>query len=274
MVDASDFTNPRRDQCANSTEAARLLNLPRLQLTRPMSNRILALLALCGLAFTTARAQDAVEKPAATKTEAVKTTAVARKPDAKPAAQAAPAPAATPEPVKKKGFFQRLFRGRERSTPRPVAKTTPTPAPKPTPTPAQRKIKRPVTATPSPTPNEPGGEEPKATPAPKKGRTKPVVAADKQGLPPAPPANADPEVLDKHKYDVARIKAMEDPEVQQLKVKSDTAATEEEAIKAQRAYSRALFDRMRKIEPSLKERIDRLEAGVMRRLDSQPPAPQ
>ena len=230
-----------------------------------MSKRLLVLLALCGLSFTTAPAQDPLG--ADTKTEEVAPKSAARRAVARTAAKTLPAPVATPAPVKKEGFFQRIFRPRQRSTPTPA-----TPAPEATPAP--RKPRRPVSATPAPEVAEPETGEPKATPAPKKGRNKRVVVADKKGLPPAPPANADPEVLEKYKYDVARSTAMEDPGLQQLKARADTASTDEEALKAQRAYSRELFDKMREIDSSLKDRLDRMEAALMKRLENQPPAPQ
>ncbi len=65
---------------------------------------------------------------------------------------------------------------------------------------------------------------------------------------------------------------MEDPEVQALKQKADEAVTDDEANKAQRAYNKALFAKMRKLDPLIKERIDRMEAAMMKRLNDQPGA--
>ena len=90
--------------------------------------------------------------------------------------------------------------------------------------------------------------------------------------PPSVPNGTDPDELDKHKYDAAKTKAAEDPEIQALKQKADEAVTDDEANKAQRAYNKALFARMRKLEPLIKERIDRMEAAMMKRLGDQPGA--
>jgi hypothetical protein len=49
-------------------------------------------------------------------------------------------------------------------------------------------------------------------------------------------------------------------------LKADTAPTEEEARKALRAYNKSLFQKMRKIDPSIKERIDATEAVILKRI--------
>ena len=65
--------------------------------------------------------------------------------------------------------------------------------------------------------------------------------------------------------EIARALAA-DPKLQELKLKADTAATDEEARKALRTYNKALFQKMRDLDPSIKERIDKMEAAVLRRL--------
>ena len=85
-------------------------------------------------------------------------------------------------------------------------------------------------------------------------------------MPPEPPEGADPEVKEKYHFEVAKIKASEDPQVQSLKAKADDAATDEESRKALRAYNKALFDKIRKIDSSVSERADRMEAAIMKRL--------
>ena len=60
---------------------------------------------------------------------------------------------------------------------------------------------------------------------------------------------------------------MEDPQVRSLKARADDAATEEESRKALRAYNKALFEKMRKVDGSLSDRIDRMEAAMLRRLN-------
>lgn len=106
---------------------------------------------------------------------------------------------------------------------------------------------------------------PAATPAPvkKPGKTRAVV--ETKDIPPT--TSAETEVQEKYKYDMAKAKALTDPEVLKLKEKADSAVNEDEARKAQRAYTKALFDKMRSVDGSIKERADRIEAGILRRLD-------
>ena len=63
-----------------------------------------------------------------------------------------------------------------------------------------------------------------------------------------------------------KAKALADPHVKELQEKSDNAAEGDEQQKASREYYRALFNKMRRLDPSLKERIDRTEAATLRRL--------
>jgi hypothetical protein len=95
-----------------------------------------------------------------------------------------------------------------------------------------------------------------------------ATAAEKK---PQPPENADPETLEKWKYDQAKATAQQDGEVLALKEKADTAPSDEEARRALRAYNKALFARMRKADPSIKERADRMEAAVLKRLEEKAP---
>lgn len=85
-------------------------------------------------------------------------------------------------------------------------------------------------------------------------------------MPPA--ADADAEAQEKYRYELAKNKALEDGEVQKLKEKADGAADDTEARKAQRAYNKALFSKMRSVDPSIKERADRIESAIMKRLDN------
>jgi len=83
---------------------------------------------------------------------------------------------------------------------------------------------------------------------------------------PEPPAGSDPDTVEDWKYSEAKRKALEESDVQQLKAKAADAADEAEARRAMRAYNKALFNKMRKLEPTLKERIDGTEAALMKRL--------
>ena len=108
-----------------------------------------------------------------------------------------------------------------------------------------------------------------ATPAPKKTSKSKQSAGEKKSATP-PPDVTDPEAAEKWKYDQAKATALEDAEVQELKQKADAAGNEEEVRKALRAYNKALFQKMRRIDPTLKDRIDRMETGVLKRLGDQP----
>jgi hypothetical protein len=244
---------------------------------------------------------SSVDKPTSTAR-----TTPAPKPTPKPAMTLAQAPVAelvaTPKP-KKPGFFQRLFRGRKKTpaaTPSPEASPTPTTsragrrtAPSTTPAPdAETKPDR--TVKPSSTPKldmpkvEPARtvkappadsteDAPPSTPpktaasatAKKSAATKPpVIEAKSETKKPAiePSADADPDVKERYRFDVAKAKASEDPQVKSLKAKADNASTDAESRKALRTYNQALFDKIRKVDKSVSERADLLEAAILKRL--------
>jgi len=207
--------------------------------------------------------------------------------------RAAKAPPAETQPAPRKpSFFERLFGRRPKPTPAPA-----TPAPKTTSKPPAKPRKPRSTASAKPTAARstaarpkpaatdaaetpgPASEKPEAateTPA-EKPATKPAVrkTATKSATRPAPPVDptgSDPEELDRQKYDAAKARAMEDPEVAALKQKADEAVSDDEANKAQRAYNKALYGKMRKLDPLIKERIDRMEAAMMKKLGDQPGA--
>ena len=63
------------------------------------------------------------------------------------------------------------------------------------------------------------------------------------------------------------MKALEDNHVRSLQEKADSASGEEEQHKASKAYYKAMYEKMRSLDESLKNRIDRMEAATLRRLD-------
>ena len=83
---------------------------------------------------------------------------------------------------------------------------------------------------------------------------------------PAPPV--DPETAERNRFDHAKARALEDPAVQELKAKADSAVTDEEGKKALRAYNKALFNKMRKIDDGLKDRIDIMESVILKHLEN------
>ena len=64
-------------------------------------------------------------------------------------------------------------------------------------------------------------------------------------------------------YVLTTVDAAADKNVMALREKSDNAATDEEGHKALREYNKALFEKMRSLEPSLGGRIDRLFDWVL-----------
>lgn len=90
---------------------------------------------------------------------------------------------------------------------------------------------------------------------------------------PAPDLNPEVEAKEKARYREVRTTALEDPHVAELKEKSDSAG-DDKTHAASKAYYKALFGKMRKLDGSLKNRIDRMEAATYRRLErsgSRPP---
>jgi hypothetical protein len=185
---------------------------------------------------------------------------------------AAATPAATPTPK------PRLRKARPTPAPEDGAENEESPKPprtKPAGEPAESA--KPETPAVTKTPDVPKAEEtkpaepetpavPAATPAPPKKTGKTRNTPEAKNIPPT--TSADTEVQEKYNYDVAKAKALTDPEVLKLKEKAESAVNDDEARKAQRAYTKALFKKMRSIDESIKERADRIEAGILRRLES------
>ena len=66
------------------------------------------------------------------------------------------------------------------------------------------------------------------------------------------------------RFTAARKAAYEDPRVAELRAKADAAKNEEAANRAMRSYLRALYGKMRTLEPTLEERINLTEAAALR----------
>ena len=110
----------------------------------------------------------------------------------------------------------------------------------------------------SPTPGQsagnPGGASGTETPKKKAPVTKPAPA--KTGT-------------EDERFANARKAAAEDPKVVELREKADLAKTEEAGTKAMRAYLRALYAKMRALEPSLEGRINLTEAAALKAVSKQ-----
>ena len=193
--------------------------------------------------------------PTPTPTPAPKAAAKVRKvkPGATPAAEKPAVPAATPAPKTTKPKVSTTEKPVENAagTETPVVEKPPVKPPVPKATPAPR-------ATPAAKVSGKTGASISVAPAATPARKAPV----------APSADADADAQEKYRYELAKNKAIEDPEVRKLKEKADGAATDDEARKAQRAYNKALFSKMRSIDGTIKDRADRIEAAIIKRLDT------
>ena len=79
---------------------------------------------------------------------------------------------------------------------------------------------------------------------------------------------AEEEAEETSHFQAAKTKALEDKRIQELQAKAD-AATGDEAKTAMKRYYRALYDKMRDIDPTLKDRIDRTEDATLRRVEQE-----
>ncbi len=62
----------------------------------------------------------------------------------------------------------------------------------------------------------------------------------------------------------ARKAAAEDPKIVELREKADLSKTKEAADRAMRSYLRALYGKMRTLEPALEDRINLTEAAALK----------
>lgn len=178
------------------------------------------------------------------------------KPKPKPKSTPKPEPddSATPKPA-----------AEEKATPEETAPPKSTPTPKPTPKPAP---------TPKPT------AEPKSTPTPE---PKPTASAQPEStfndapafVPEADATPSGPAVEDilseeyqkmmQKRYDSIKAKATSDEKIAALKTAAESAPPEQEKD-ALTSYYKALFDRMRELDPEMGTRVDRIEKATLSRI--------
>lgn len=92
--------------------------------------------------------------------------------------------------------------------------------------------------------------------------------------PPAPPVSNTPEPIsledqeakDRARFHELKAQALQDPGLKTLKDKADNAAGDA-TRDAEKAYDKALFKKVREMDPSISDYLDRLEAATMKRLD-------
>lgn len=165
-----------------------------------------------------------------------------------------------PTPAPRRSIIDRMFR-----------RPTPAPAPTPTPAPVKVRIARPKPKPkPTPAPTEPTAEKP-ATPEPPTVETpaeppKPVKVKPVKAVP-AKPEKPDFSNLDEAaKYKAVKELALKEPAVIDLKSKAESTLDEADAKRASLAYNRALFRKIRDIEPSLEAYVEKLEQAVLKRV--------
>lgn len=108
-------------------------------------------------------------------------------------------------------------------------------------------------------------KSPSPSPAPSTSNTSNTSGAEstKRKAPAAKPAAVKAGSEDE-RFANARKAAAEDPKILELREKADVAKTEEAGSKAMRAYLRALYGKMRALEPGLEERIGLTEAAALK----------
>ncbi|HEX8373254.1 MAG TPA: hypothetical protein VF585_10770 [Chthoniobacterales bacterium] len=82
-----------------------------------------------------------------------------------------------------------------------------------------------------------------------------------------PEISPEQEAAQRLQFQNTKAKALEDAKLQQLKQKTETAASPAERYAALKEYYPQLFERMRKIDGTLEVQIDEMEAAARRRLE-------
>jgi hypothetical protein len=110
-------------------------------------------------------------------------------------------------------------------------------------------------------------EVPEATTAATKSKT--TKGAVKK---PVPAVIATP-VDDATKFKDAKAKALQDAKVTDLKSKADGEVDEAAAAKALASYNRALFQKIREIDPSVSDYATKVEQALTKRVSGEKPKP-
>ncbi len=74
---------------------------------------------------------------------------------------------------------------------------------------------------------------------------------------------------DAAKFKAVKSTALEDAEIKALKTKADTTVDEAEAHRASIEYNKALFRKIRSIEPTLGDYVEGVEQAMMKRLGAE-----
>ena len=114
----------------------------------------------------------------------------------------------------------------------------------------------------SPTKSSGSTPAPVPAPAPAQPATAPAEAPKRKAVPTKVASKET--VSEDERFNIARKTAAEDPKVKELREKADQAKNEDTGSKAMRAYLRALYGKMRSLEPTLEERINLTEAAALK----------
>jgi hypothetical protein len=183
--------------------------------------------------------------------------------------KATPTPTATPKSTPAK----RAVRQKKSSTTSATATATPAAQKRavkkqPTPAPPAPSQETPPAPTPTleATPAPPPAPEAPATPPATSFEPPPAAQSEETTLGSVPAANTAQEARERAQYRSVRAKALENKQIQQLRDQMDAAGTDQQRKAAAKKYYNTLFEKMREIDPSLKDRINRMEAAAQRRM--------
>ena len=218
----------------------------------------------------------------------------AQEPIPRPRVVSAPAPE-KPTPAPRRTFGEMLFGRKQTPTPTPTPAPRHRPRPRPRPTteePAATPEAKPETTKPDPEPKaEP---KPEAEPAPKpEPKPKPplITAPEPEAKPDAEPKADEPKPTkvvkgrkpkpekpakpdttgmdDTTKFKTLKALALEDAQLKELKTKADSAVSDADAHRASIAYNKALFQKIRELDPSVAAYSEKLEQAMMKRLNAE-----
>ena len=177
-----------------------------------------------------------------------------------PPRAATPVPEKAEKPADKRSFFQRLFGPRPTPTPvptpAPVVKRTPRPKPRPVPGTLSETVTKISPRVPVPAP-----VTPTTTVRPRTGK-----GSVKKGTPATAALNAGDDAT---KFKAAKTQAMQDAHIKDLKSKADGEVDEAEAHKALLNYNRALFQKIREVDPSVSDYSGRVEQSMTKRIGAE-----
>ena len=170
---------------------------------------------------------------------------------------------AAEKPQHSRSLMQRMFGSRPTPTPAPAPATEVKHHPKPKARPAPSEMPEeavpkvaPKVAPKIPTPGDATAAKPKTG-----------KGTGKKGAP-ATAVMATP-VDDATKFKNAKAKAQEDPKITELKSKAAGEVNESDANKALAAYNRALFQKIREIDPSVEDYASKVEHALTKRLSAE-----